>query len=192
MGLPTGNASPISTMFGFTNWVAPTSTTATSGSRGFGGMGFINNRWHMGSDFYHSDGRDVVAVANGVVMRVRGPAENSGTLAQAAIIRHEVPFTVRGIALAYIFSVYQVYGPDISSRELFVQPGDRVVAGQLIARNGTLPLHFEVRRPSANTPNEPDNLNTGILNSHRAIDWDYHIDPRWIFDNHTVAAFNRR
>jgi len=189
---PTGNANPNFNMSGFNNWVVPTSTTATSGLRGFGGMGFIGGRWHMGSDFYGSNGRDVVAVADGLVMRVRGPVANSGTMAQSVIIRHEGPFTVRGDTLPYIFSVYQVYGPNGGSRDLFVQPGDTVTAGQLIARNGTLPLHFEVRRPSSNTPNEPDNLTTGILNSQRELDWNYHIDPRWIFADHTTTAFNQR
>ena len=153
----------------------------------------------MGSDFYGSNGRDVVAVADGLVMRDRfavfrpATATRPAIYMQAVIIRHEGPFTVRGDTLPYIFSVYQVYGTINSSRELFVQPGDRVTAGQLIARNGPpYPLHFEVRRPSGNTPNEPDSLNTGILNSHREIDWGYHIDPRWIFADHTTTAFNQR
>ena len=189
----TGYASPNSDMVGFDDWHVPTSTTATSGLRGFGGMGFINNRWHMGSDFYASGGRDVVAVMDGLVMRVRGPVSNSGTLAQSVIIRHEGPFTVLEESVTHIYSVYQVYGPDGSSRALFVQPGERVVAGQLIARNGTLPLHFEVRRPSGNTPpSVPDDHTRNILTAAREIDWNYHIDPRWIFTNHTVNAFNQR
>lgn len=188
---PTGYANPNSDMIGFDNWFVPTYTTATSGNRGFGGMDFIGVRWHMGSDFYGSSGRDVVAVADGLVMRVRGPVSNSGTFAQSVIIRHEGPFEVHGEELPYIFSVYQVYGPNGGYRALFVQPVDTVRAGDLIARNGTLPLHFEVRRPSDNTPDEPDERTTNILNLQRAIDQNYHIDPRWIFTDHTVTAFNR-
>ena len=180
-----GDASPNADMIGFNHWFVPTSTAATSGLRGFGGMGFINNRWHMGSDYYASNGRDVVAVADGLVMRVRGPVVNSGTYAQSVIIRHDGPFTVRGARLNHIYSVYQVYGPNGGNRALFVHPGDRVSRGQRIARNGTLPLHFEVRRPSGATPaNQPDDLTTGILNVQREIDWNYHIDPRWIFNDH--------
>jgi len=187
-----GRANPISTMSGFDRWVVPTSTTATSGLRGFGSMGNINGRWHMGSDFYGSNRHDVVAVADGLVMRdrlavFRPPTENRPTIySQAVIIRHDGPFVVRGVELEYIYSVYQVYGPHGGYRDVFVQPGDTVRAGQPIARNGpSYPLHFEVRRPSDNTPDD-------IFNHPRAIDEDYHINPQWIFTDHTSTAFNRR
>ena len=112
---------------------------------------------------------------------------------QTVIIRHQGPFTVRGVTLPYIFTAYQVYGVSGGSRALFVRPWNVVSRGQLIVRNGAdYPLHFEVRRPSDNTPNAPDNLDTGILNEARPIDWSYHIHPHWIFTDHTRNAFDQR
>jgi len=198
-----GVANPRDDMIGFDHWIVPTYTTATSGLRGFGGMGYIGGRWHMGSDFYGSNNRDVVAVADGLVMRDRlalfqpelvqdGIIIRPAIYLETVVIRHEGPFTVRGVELENIYAVYQVYGPNDGSRELFVQYGDRVNAGQLVARGSSHPLHFEVRRPSDNTPAPtPDNLTTGMLNTARPIDWNYHIDPRWIFTGHTSTAFGQ-
>jgi murein DD-endopeptidase MepM/ murein hydrolase activator NlpD len=191
----TGEANSDTTLVGFNGWVVPTSTEETSGMRGFGinDLGYINNRWHMGNDFYGSNGQDVVAVADGTVMRTRGPLKNSSTLAQSVIIRHEGPFKVRGVDLDFIFSVYQVYGSDTSSRRLDVRPGDKVKVGQVIGRNGTLPLHFEVRRHiQGETPEKPDSKSTGILSSAEPIDLNKHIDPGWIFTNHTTTAYNNK
>jgi len=142
----------------------------------------------MGSDFYGSTGQDVVAVADGIVMQVRERTND-----QAVLIRHEGPFKVRGVELPYIFTVYQVYGTnDSSDRGIFVQYGQEVSAGQLIARNNANPLHFEVRRPSDNTPNEPSNSSANIFNNAEPIRWDYHIHPHWIFGDHTVTAFSQK
>jgi len=198
-----GIANPRDDMIGFDHWIVPTFTTLPRTYpdgrirlRGFGGMGWIG-WWHMGSDFYGSNNNDVVAVADGQVMRIRGYREQrhaNGQPIYSIMIKHDGPFVVRGVHHQYLFSIYQVYG---RNRERHVDYGDFVTSGQVIARNGSaFPLHFEIRISNERTPNIPDR-GTDILSPPPplppsrggSIDWNYHIDPRWIFRDHLNGTF---
>ncbi|MCL2846578.1 MAG: hypothetical protein FWE38_02700, partial [Firmicutes bacterium] len=163
-----GASTPRPDMEGFDDWVRPAGGTV-------GGMGWINGRWHMGSDFYGSNGTVFNAVAPGTVMRIHRYASTGDR--HRLVIMHEGHFVVGDRVYNRIWTAYQVYTGGVIFQN--IQPGMQVTTTTNLGQVGAgLPLHFEVRTTG---PTTADNQTGNILATAADTSTAPVIDPRWIF-----------